>query len=602
MTVPDPSHEGNATPSQPGSTPSFGRFQLLRLLGKSTRTLVWLAIDPKSDQECMLVMPRHQSGDRARLEQHLQASRRALRVTHPALAAPVEVGEHDRWPYAAYERGQSVTLAEAMKRQGLPPAEAAQMSAQVLDGLAFAHEAGLAHRDIQAVMVLVEEGGRARLMGLEVAPVAVENAAALGDSALSATGLQAQRRDAERDVLCFGLVLHYALTGQHPLDEPDTACVIARMPPAGREILRLPWNTAQPIPEPLRVIANRATDRQERQRYHSARTLARALEGWIKSDSQSDGGPLALLLDRLRSNGPLPSLPGASRRAARLALMERERTIELAEVVMQDPALTFELLRAVNTAQVRGAMVSGSGPVLTLRRAVALLGLDGVRRVALSLRDWPGPLSEPAAEQLSGVIERVQRAARLAQMLRPSGYDAEVVYLITLLQNLGRLVTWYHFPEEAAQIQRLMQPIPAESAGAEAEPGMSEEAAAFAVLGIDIESLGNAVARYWGLDETVLHMIRRFAAGAAVRSVESDDDLLRATASCANEVVDVLGRPSAQVQAALLGVAQRYARALNLSLRDLELAAHGQSPHGAEPVPGQPQGARRRQPAGALPS
>jgi non-specific serine/threonine protein kinase len=308
-----------------------------------------------------------------------------------------------------------------------------------------------------------------------------------------------------------------------------------------------------------------------------------------------------LLLDRLRSNGPLPSLPGASRRVARLALMERERTVELAEAVMQDPALTFELLRAVNTAQVRGAMVSGGGSVLTLRRAVALLGLDGVRRVALPLRDWPGPLSEPAAEQLKSLIERVQRAAQLAQLLRPPGYDAEVVYLITLLQNLGRLVTWYHFPEEATQVQRLMQPMPAEGAGAEGEPGMTEEAAAFAVLGIDIESLGSAVARHWGLDETVLRMIHRFAPGAVVRTVQSDDDVLRATASCANAVVDSLSLPLPQRQVALQRVAQRYSRALNLTLRDLELAAQGLSPRAAEPSLAPADGARARHPAQVLP-
>jgi HD-like signal output (HDOD) protein len=34
--------------------------------------------------------------------------------------------------------------------------------------------------------------------------------------------------------------------------------------------------------------------------------------------------------------------------------MERERTNELADVVLEDPALSFELLRLVNSAQVRG--------------------------------------------------------------------------------------------------------------------------------------------------------------------------------------------------------------------------------------------------------
>lgn len=561
------------------AAPAFGRFQLLRLLGKSMRTLVWLAIDPQLDDECVLVMPRAQAVDRRELEAQLQSARKALRVTHPGLAVPMEVGEVDRWPYAAYARGDSVTWSERIGASGLPGQDAARAAVQVLDGLAFAHDAGLAHRDIQPAMVLWSDTTGASLMGLEMAS-ATDRPAPPNDSTVGTGSLQSQRRDAERDVLAFGLVLHFALTGQHALERDDTAAVIALMPPLGREIVRLPWSTGRTIAEPLRIIANRITDRQLRQRYHNARTLARALEGWYRADAQADGGPLVLLLDRLHQVGPLPSLPGASRRAARLALMERERTSELAEIVLQDPALAFELLRLVNTAQVRGAMVSGSGPVLTVRRAIALLGLDGVRRAALALRDWPGPLSEPQSAALRQAIERAQHAARIAQLLRPAGFDAEVINLVTLLQNLGRLLVHYHFPDEAAQILRLTHPVPAEEPGRPDEPGMAEDAASFAVMGVDIEVLGDTVARHWGLDESVLHMIRRCSPGAPVRSPESDDDTLRVTASCANEVVDVLALEARASIAGLQRVAQRYARALGVSARDLQLAAQGQSPQG----------------------
>jgi len=240
------------------------------------------------------------------------------------------------------------------------------------------------------------------------------------------------------------------------------------------------------------------------------------------------------------------------------------------------------LLRAVNTAEVRGAMMSGSGPVLTMRRAIAMVGLDGVRRAALSLRDWPGPLGGGAATRLQAAIERAQRGAHVAQLLRPPGYDTEVVYLVALLQSLGRLVVHYHFPEEAAQIERLMQPVAAEEPGEPDEPGMSEDSASLAVLGVEVDALGGAVARQWGLDESVLHMIRRFGQRATVRAIESDDDMLRATTSCANEVVDALSLPPRHCHGAMQRTAQRYGRALALNLRDLQLAAQGQSPHDAD--------------------
>ncbi|HSW07678.1 MAG TPA: HDOD domain-containing protein [Aquabacterium sp.] len=554
---------------------NFGRFQLLQLIGKSARTMLWLVADPRNEQELVLAMPRQRPGDAAALERWRQTARKATRIDHPSLAHVVEVGEHEQWPYITYDRGNAVTLAEALSSKGMPAQEFVPRALQALQGLAFAHEAGVAHHDLQTTMLLIADGGPCRVMGLGVAIASHELAVNPGT-------LQGQRQAAERDVLAFGLLMHHALAGQPALEQVDVSSIIERLPPAGRDMVRLPWDTAHQIPEALRAIVNRATDRQERQRYRNARTLERALEGWFASEGDHGGGPISLLQDRIRAAGVLPSVPGGAARAARLALMERERTIELAEIVLQDTALAFELIRMVNSAQVRGAMAAGSGPVLTIRRTIAMLGLDGVRRAALSLRAWPGPLSESHAADLERLLDRVRRAARMAQWLRPAGYDAEVVFLLALLQNLGRLVVQYHFPDEAQQIRRLMQPAPAAKAGEPDEPGMSEEGAAFAVLGTDIEALGTAVARQWGLDDTVLHMARRVATSSPIRSAETDDEVLRLTACCANEVVDATALPPHLQVSAFQRVAQRYARTLGVSLRDIQLSAQGIAPGSEE--------------------
>lgn len=566
--MPSPAaHEKTAAP-RAGAVRMFGRWQLMRLLGKSDRTMAWAVAEPGTDHELMLVLPRQQPIGIAPGDRWMQAVQRGARLNHPHLAPAVEIGVQDGWPYAAYDLQDAAPLSDRIGSQGLPGTEAAALAVQALQGLAFAHEGGVAHHDVQAWHLLVDDRGGVRLAGLEVAA----EAPADGDAGVDPGALRAQRHAAERDVLALGIVLHHALAGAPALEQADTGRVIARLPPAGRDIVRLPWTTAHPVAEALRAIVNRATDRQERQRYRNARTLARALEGWLKAESDSQGGPLALLSDRLRAAGVLPALPGAVSQANRLASMEKERTNELAEVVLQDPALAFELVRMVNTAQVRGAQVAGSGPVLTVRRAIAMVGLDGVRRAAAVLRPWPGPLDDAGAASLERLIGRVKRAGRVALALRPAGYDAEVVYLIALLQNLGRLVVQYHFADEAAQIRRLMQPAPAAKAGEPDEPGMTEEAAAFAVLGAGIEAIGAAVARHWGLDESVLHMVRRHPLGAPVHTPDHDDEMLRVVASAANETIDALALPAAQVNHGLHRVAQRYARALEITAKDLQEA------------------------------
>ena len=572
-------HANAPTQARAHPTRGFGRFELRQLLGKSAGTMVWLAFDPRAGTEVMLSLPRVQPADAAALEHWQRDVRLAARLDHPNLARVAEVGVQDHWPFVVVEREQGVTLNEWLALHPNPkPAEVVGWVCDLLRGLAFAHEAGVAHLDPQLHSLLVNERGGVRLMALGTAGDAVRAAeeAARAKShersmAMDPGELRAQRSAAARDLLACGLLLHHLLTSQPALDQADTALVIARMAPLGRELVRLPWSTPLPIPEALRAIANRCTSGQERLRYQNARTLLGALTGWLEAQSEEGGGPITLLLDRLRSVGHLPALPGLAARVAKVTSLESQRTDEIADQVLEDMALSFELLRTLNSAQVQGTQIQGNGPVLTLRRIIALIGVNGVRLAANTLRAWPGPLSQAQAEAMQATLDRVRLAGHTAQALRPAGYDAQVVYLIAVLQNLGRLMLRYHFADEAEQIEQLMKPGAANrEAGTPEQAGLSEEAAAYAVLGVDIESLGDAVARQWGLGEDVMHMARRLPPEAPVRKPDSDAELLRLTASAANDAVDAVSRLSGPRGVAALGqIAQRYGRALAINARDL---------------------------------
>lgn len=560
------------------ATRRFGRFELRALLGCSARCMAWRAHDPRSAQELVLVLPRRQPAGGAALAEVLEEARRAARLQHPHLAHAVEIGEQERWPFIAYDAAAGDTLAERKRPpNGEAPEQVARWMAHCATALAFAHDAGHAHNDLQPWLVTTSDSGTVRLMGLGLTASPLPRASEGGAETAQQRLRRGARDAAEYDVLALALLLHGLLAGAPALDEPDIGAALLRLVPVGRDTIRLPWDVPRPIPEPLRAIANRATDRQVRQRYRSARTLARALEGWLEQESQQGNDAHAQLIERVRQLGVLPALPGAAARAARLAMMEQQHTEELAEIVMRDAALTLELLRAVNSAQVRGTQVSGNGPVLTVRRAIAMIGLEGVRRSALAMRHWPGPLDATSAAELELTLAAAQRAARLAQALRPAGYDAEMAALVTLLQNLGRLVLQYHYPEEMRQVRRLMQPAPAAAPGEADQPGMAEQAAGFAVLGADVDSMALAVARWMGLggaDDAVLHLMRRLPLDKPVRTADSDDDVLRALASAANEAVDAVALPPARQAAAIEQVAKRYSRVLEFNARDLTAALH----------------------------
>jgi non-specific serine/threonine protein kinase len=54
------------------------------------------------------------------------------------------------------------------------------------------------------------------------------------------------------------------------------------------------------------------------------------------------------------------------------------------------------------------------------------------------------------------------------------------------------------------------------------------------------------------------------------RSIDNDDDVLRAVASCANEAIDATALPEPRRLQAMRRVGQRYARALHISFNDLQ--------------------------------
>ena len=573
-----------AVSGSPSAFRRFGRYELRRLLGKSAATMSWLVADPGNGHELMLTMPREQPADARALERWLAGVRKIAKLDHPQLAALSDIGVQDQWPYIAVERTVGLTLGEWMAANpACMPAEWVDLLIPALEGLAYVHEAGAAHLDVQPYSLLINEQGRARWTGFAVAgPLptgadAPDASPSAGRAMLSP--LQAQRHDAERDLLACGILLHRLLTGEYAFDEPDLARALQRLAPWGQDILRLSWTTPYPVPDALRAIANRSTANQERQRYHHARTLLRALDGWRQAQALESGGPLALLLDRLHSVGHLPAMPGLAGRVAAMTSLEGQHADEMAEQVLQDMALSLELLRLANSAQMRASALASSGPVLAIRRSIALLGVDGVRRAANALRLWPGPLQPEGASAMQSLINHVRLAGFAAQALRPAGYDAEVVYLIVVLQNLGRLLVQYHFPDEAEQIHQLAQPAPPapdSEPGTPDLPGMAEDAAANAVLGVDIDTLRAAVARHWGLGDEVLQMMRRLPEDKAVRTPDDDAEMLRATASAGNELADAIRlEPPQRAAAAVAQVATRYARVLKLTGRDVREALKG---------------------------
>lgn len=565
MSVP-PSQRPAAAPA--GSVRRLGRFELRELIGRSQRTMAWRVHDPRIDQELVLVLPRAALPREEDLKPWESTVRRASRLGHPLLAQPVELGTHDRFPYIAYDI-EGTPLSARLAAGAIAPRDGAGAVAQVARVLSFAHDAGFVHGDVQPYLVFMTSSGQVRLAGLEVAfaPLA-EDAEPKAVEAHREQQVQAGMRT---DLLALGVMLHRIAAGRVPAEDADVGVTAMRLLSGTGEPLRLPSSLPQPVPDPMRAILSRAVDFDEAVRYRSVRALSTALEGWLKADTSSGESTFKALVDKVRSDGLLPASEETRERMSSLRQLEGESTREMAELLLGDLAVALELLRAVNTAQQRSGRSEGAASILTLHRAVAMLGLEGIRRSALSLKPWPGALRGAAVDRLVEVLERCRHAARVARLLRPQGYDAEAVYMVAVLQNLGRIVLQYHFPEQAQQIRALMFPDDrGRRAGQEAPAGLSEETAAFSVLGVDLSAVGMAVGRHLGLDTATLTALKRLPGKGPVLPVaRTDEEALCQTASCANEAIDALQLPPERATVELNAIVNRYGRALRLTVRGL---------------------------------
>lgn len=566
----------------PSASPArrFGRFELRQLLGKSAVSYTWAALDTASQAEVLLCVPRAQPKSEQEKDGWSQEVLAASRLKHPRLAQVLDIGIHEGWPYAAYERGGALSLHERMQPSHPVPTvlEIVNWTIELLEALAYAHEAGAAHKDIELANVLLDGAGHIHVAGLSVG-LALSRPGISAASALptvAGTGSrQDQRVAAERDVLMAGLLLHRLLCGHPALDDPDFSSASIRV---GPEIVRLPWNTPQPVAETLRAIVNRATDRQYRQRYLNARTLISALQGWVKANSQESAGPLALIMDRLESVGHLPSRSKDMSGILKVFTREELRVDDMVNQIVLDPALSWELLRAVNTA--RYQMGGNEDPSCSVSRAIVLLGQQGLRKVCGTLRTWPGVLQasgslqgadagEAAVSALETELKTACVAAIAARWLRPFNIGDEEAMLAAMSQRLGRLLILYHFPEESAQITRLTLPGPPTEQEGKPTPGMTVEAATGAVLGVNPDDLTAAVLRYWGFPEHFIQAARPLSVNVSPRRPEGPSDWLRLTASLSNELCELLEQPAARQNLLLTKLMSRYARPALTSQKEM---------------------------------
>jgi Tol biopolymer transport system component len=267
----------------------LGSYEVVAPLGAGGMGEVYRARDAKLGREVAIkVLPAHLSNDPDALARFEREARAVAALSHPNILAIHDFGKHAGTAYAVMELLEGETLRERLREGPLSVRRAAELGAQIANGLAAAHAKGIVHRDIKPENLFVTKDGRVKILDFGLArqtapvgssdtrsPTAVTTDAGtvLGTvgymSPEQVRGLPADHRS---DIFSFGAVLYEMLSGRRAFAH-DTAvetmtAILKDEPP------ELAGGTGAAIPGSLERIVHHCLEKNPEERFQSARDLA----------------------------------------------------------------------------------------------------------------------------------------------------------------------------------------------------------------------------------------------------------------------------------------------------------------------------------------
>jgi serine/threonine-protein kinase len=206
-----------------------------------------------------------------------QEAKAAGSLNHPNIVTIYDLGETGDVVYMAMEYIEGTELRDLLQRGRLDLAAALDIVAQVAEGLAFAHERGVVHRDVKPANIMVVRDGLAKIMDFGIARVRTSDVKTQTGMLLGSPKYMAPeqllggRVDQRCDIFSLGVVLYETVTGVPPFAGTDITQIMYQIvhaiPPAPSALNRR-------SPAMLDLIVAKALAKDPAERYQHARELA----------------------------------------------------------------------------------------------------------------------------------------------------------------------------------------------------------------------------------------------------------------------------------------------------------------------------------------
>jgi serine/threonine protein kinase/dipeptidyl aminopeptidase/acylaminoacyl peptidase len=287
-------------------TPStrLGPYEVLTRIGAGGMGEVWRGRDTRIGRDVAIkILPPDFAASADRLHRFEQEARAAGGLNHPNLVTIHDLGTDNGMPYIVMELLEGETLRERIGTEGtprIPIRKAIDMSVQIANGLAAAHERGIVHRDLKPENIFLTPDGRVKILDFGLAKLtAVDSPSAdsrthardtspgtvLGTVGyMSPEQVRGQDVDHRTDVFAFGAILYEMLSGTRAFRRDSSVetmnSILNDDPP------EMSSSASQSVPAVTRIVL-RCLEKSRGERFQSARDLAFALDAVSGSSTQS---------------------------------------------------------------------------------------------------------------------------------------------------------------------------------------------------------------------------------------------------------------------------------------------------------------------------
>jgi serine/threonine protein kinase len=422
----------------------YGRYEVIKELGKGAMGVVYQAHDPQFDRLVALkVLRQDRVASEDFVKRFLKEARAIGRLSHPNIVTAYDAGEDQGTIYLAMEFVDGRPLDEIIRNRRFELAEILNLCIQVAETLHYAHQKGVVHRDIKPGNIMVQSDGLIKIADFGIARIE-DSTATLQTQAGDIMGTPAymspeqvlgKTADGRSDLFSLGVILYELTTGKRPFATENN-----NLATLFNEIIHnRPSEPAieNPAIEPgLSGIVMKCLSKAPEERFESCGALAEALRNYGKKPEAA--APVEA-----------PSLPSKKPRRAGiyLAVLAGVAIIMgmIAAVVFKEnifpvkpktalPQMTSKplpsqaLLRLTSTPDGADVYVDGVSKGKTPANVEMPLGEHAIRMALSGYADWEGKsrLEEAKEYPVLGELKALPRQAVLMLESTPAGAEVYV--------------------------------------------------------------------------------------------------------------------------------------------------------------------------------